>query len=200
MAFRPRKSRAGKDRTRMSLRISLLKRRYLSFLKKTKIHPFHSVHAITISIDGLTEEQIAFLKDAEAKGLIPKITWIESSPDSTDDKMKYALVYLHSEDAEAEGCNIRRDYDYAWIKIALRNAPERYSKLRYMSTPKFVDYIKSLGFDDIAGPKTLNKFLAQAGWISDWHELSFPKQYINRLEVKRRNRISRKFLELINEV
>ena len=180
--------------------MSLLKRRYLSTLKKIKTYTSRTVSGITISPDGLTEEQIAFQKDAEAKGLAPKITWILSRPDNTDDKMKDVLVYLHSEDAEAKGCNIRRGYDYAWIKIALRSAPGRYSKLMHMSTPKFVDYIKSLGFDDIAGSKTLNKFLAQARWISDWHELFFPNQHINSLEVKRRNRISRKFLERINEV
>ena len=62
-----------------------------------------------------------------------------------------------------------RGYDYAWIKMALDHGaiPGPYSKLKYMSTPAFVKYIKKLGFADIAGSKTLNKFIAKAHWHSD---------------------------------
>jgi len=169
---------------------------------KTILYPFHNVHFITISVDGLTEEQIAFFKEAEKKGLIPKITWIDSKYDSTDDKMKFALLYLHTEDADSEGCQIKHHYDYAWIKMAIDHGPipSPYWKLRHRSTPAFVKYIQWLGFTDIAGSKTLNKVLAKAKWYDGENRISFPKFGIGILECKRRNRIAMKFLELINEL
>ena len=69
-----------------------------------------------------------------------------------------------------------------------------------MSTPKFVDYIKSLGFTDIAGSKTLNKMIAQATWISKSNMLTFPGYYIPIKELNRRNLIIQKFLEIMNEI
>ena len=66
--------------------------------------------------------------------------------------------------------------------------------------PNFVDYIKSLGFKDIAGSKTLNKFIAKATWIKEENRLSFPRGFLGRLECKRRNGIVSKFLEIMNEV
>ena len=171
-------------------------------MKRARRFSFDRPCAITIAIDGLTQEQIDLLKELEAKGLIPKITWISSSPNGFDEKMKFALLYLHSDEAESLGCKMKRGYDYAWIKIALERGPipDRYSSQRYMSTPKFVDYIQSLGFKDIAGSKTLNKFIAKAEWHSESNRLSFPRVFIGNLERKRRNGIVLKFLEIMNEV
>ena len=175
--------------------------RFFSSMRRVRRFSFDCPRALTISIDSLTQEQIALLKELEAKGLIPKITWIMSVINSFDDRMKFALLFLHSDDAEALGCKMRRGYDYAWIKIALTRGPlpDRYTEQRYMSTPKFVDYIKSLGFKDIAGSKTLNKAIAQARWHSEGNNLSFPRVFLGNLEYKRRNRIVSKFLEIMNE-
>ena len=157
---------------------------------------------ITISTEGLTQEQIDLLKELEAKGLIPKITWITSSHNTINDKIKYALLYLHSDEAKSLGCKMKRGYDYAWIKMALDHGaiPGPYSKLKYMSTPAFVKYIKKLGFTDIAGSKTLNKFIAKAHWHSDDNSIYFPGLYISVSECERRNKISLKFLEIMNEI
>ena len=164
--------------------------------------PFRLPHFITTTTEKLTQEQIKLLKKLEARGLLPKITWIESGPNGFDDKIKYALVYLHSVEAQEMGCMMRKGYDYAWIKIALNRGkiPERYSKYRFMSTPKFVEFILSLGFRDIAGPKTINKFIAQATWNSERSNLSFHGCYISYTEIKRRNSIVSKFLEIMNEI
>lgn len=158
--------------------------------------------AITIGTDGLTEEQIEFLKESERKGLIPKITWIESSPNSFDDKMKFALLCLHSDDAKEEGYMIKKRYDYAWIKIVMdsNKMPNRYDKYTHMSTPNFVDYIKSLGFTDIAGSKTINKAMAHARWVSEANKIVFQGFYTSLSESKRRNRIAQKFLEIMIEI
>ena len=174
----------------------------LSRVRRSLFPPSSQPHCITIGTDGLTQEQIDLLKELERKGLIPKITWIESSPNGFDDKMKFALVYLHSDEAKSEGCKIRHGYDYAWIKIALTRGPipDRYTEQRFMSTPKFVDYIKSLGFKDICGSKTLNKAIAQDKWHSEGNRLSVPRVYIGNLERQRRNKIVLKFLEIMNEV
>ena len=176
--------------------------RLLSRVRRKFFTSFNQPLCITISTEGLTQEQIDLLKELEAKGLIPKITWITSSPNSINDKMKYALLYLHSDEAKSLGCKIRRGYDYAWIKMALDHGtiPSPYSNLKQMSTPTFVKYIKKLGFTDIAGSKTLNKFIAKAHWYSDGNSLSFPGILISVSECERRNKIKSKFLELINEI
>ena len=87
-------------------------------------------------------------------------------------------------------------------KIALTRGPipDRYTEQRYMSTPKFVDYIISLGFNDIAGSKTLNEAIAQARWHSEGNRLSFPSAFLGNVERKRRNLIVFKFPEIMNEV
>ena len=158
--------------------------------------------SITIGTRGLTQEQISLFKELEATKAIPPITWIVSSPEVFDDVMRVALWHLHSEKAEEMGCKMRYGYDYAWIKIALDRGkiPTRYTFYSDMSTPKFVDYIKSLGFTDIAGSKTLNKLIAQATWISKSNMLTFPGYYIPIKELNRRNLIIQKFLEIMNEI
>ena len=178
------------------------KMKFFFFARKARRFSFKIPKAIAISTEGHSPAEIAFLQDAEAKGLITNVTWISSSPNGFDEKMKFALLYLHSDEAESLGCKMKRGYDYAWIKIALERGPipDRYSSQRYMSTPKFVDYIQSLGFKDIAGSKTLNKFIAKAEWHSESNRLSFPRVFIGNLERKRRNGIVLKFLEIMNEV
>ena len=160
------------------------KMKFFFFARKARRFSFKIPKAIAISTEGHSPAEIAFLQDAEAKGLITNVTWISSSPNGFDEKMKFALLYLHSDEAESLGCKMKRGYDYAWIKIALERGPipDRYSSQRYMSTPKFVDYIQSLGFKDIAGSKTLNKFIAKAEWQKTESRLSFSGYYINYME------------------
>lgn len=176
----------------------------ISFSRMRRLRLFSSNHPcdITISTERLTQEQINLLKELEAKGRIPIITWITSSFNSFDDRIKYALLYLHSDEAESMGCKIKRGYDYAWIKIALDRGPlpDRYADSRFMSMPKFVDYIKSLGFTDIAGSKTLNKAIEPTIWHSKSNSLTFYGLSLNPLERKRRNFIAWKFLEIMNEI
>lgn len=174
----------------------------LSRVRRMISPPSSQPLCITISTEGLTQEQIDYLKDLEAKGLIPKVTWILSSPRGLDDKLKYALLYLHSEEAKLLGCKIIKGYDYAWIKIAMdsQRMPERYRRYQYMSTPKFVVFIKSLGFIDIADSKTINKALTHALWSLDDNDIYFHQIYLNIAERKRRNLIALKFLEIMNEI
>ena len=166
-------------------------------------HPSSVLPSLTtISTEGMTQEQIDLLKRLEAEGLIPPITWIESSPNWFEDKLRYALLYLHSEEAESMDCMITKAYDYAWIKIAMDSSrmPERYRKYQYMTTPKFVKYIRSLGFTDIAGSKTINKLLAQARWMPENNKIEFYTNRIPLSECKRRNLIASKFLEIMIEM
>lgn len=176
--------------------------KFFSFVRKPGPVSYRPPLAITIGTGGLTQEQIDLLKELEAKGLIPKITWITSTPNGFDDLMKLALLYLHSDEAKEMGCKMVKGYDYAWIKIALDRGPipDRYYDHRYMSMPKFVDYIKSLGFKDIAGSKTLNKARALAKWHSEGNMLTFPNSFVDNKERNRRNNIVVKFLEIIKEV
>ena len=136
---------------------------------------YFAPRAISISTRGLTQEQIALFKELERKREIPPITWIVSFPNSVDDKIRLALIYLHSEDAKIQKCQMQKGYDYAWIKMALDHGiiPSQYLHLKSMSTPRFVEYIESLGFTDIAGSKTLNKFIAKATWLSEAYIISF---------------------------
>lgn len=190
------------ERRKKQFFVSLKNRRQSSPLSTFGFFSFRRPLFITTTTRGLTKEQRDLLKKLEAKGLLPKITWIESDYNSFDDKMKMVLLYLHTDEAKMLGCKIQKQYDYAWIKIALERGqlPDYYTKYRYMSTPKFVEYIKSLGFTDIAGSKTINKAIAQAEWHSEGNSLSFPRHFIDNLECKRRNNIVSKFLEMMNEV
>lgn len=162
---------------------------------------YKSPNLITTTTKDLTQEQIDLLKYLEAEGLIPPITWIESNPDGFDAKMKSALSYMHSPEAVTMGCNIAKGYDYAWIQMAMdsNQMPERYNMYRFMTTPKFVEYIKSLGFTDIAGSKTINKAKACARWHRENNTIVFDG-IINTVEFSRRNLIAHKFIELMNEV
>ena len=177
------------------------KPRFFSRRRKSSIFPSYQPRLITTSTGSLTPEQIDILKDLVRKGHLPKITWIESRPNSFNEKMKLALTYLHSSEAEAMGCMILNGYDYAWIKLAMdsRNMPERYNHYKYMSTPKFVEYIRYLGFTDIAGSKTINKFLTHARWHSGSNRIAFNNIRISPSESERRILISLKFLEIIIE-
>lgn len=66
--------------------------------------------------------------------------------------------------------------------------PERYDNHKHMSTPKFVAYIKSLGFKDIAGPKTINKAKAHAKWLPEINRIGFSGIRIITPERQRRNK------------
>lgn len=158
--------------------------------------------AITISTEGHSQAEIEYLQDAEAKGLITNVTWIRSNNKGVDDSIRYAIHCLHTKEAQTYNCNIQKQYDYAWIKMALDHGsvPSRFGILQHRSTPTFVRYIQSLGFTDIAGSKTLNKELSKAFWDSLNSTITFPKSYVNILERKRRNRIAMKFLEILNEI
>ena len=61
--------------------------RVLSRVRRRLLYHFSKPLCITISTEGLTQEQIDLLKELERKGLIPKITWITSAPNSINDKM-----------------------------------------------------------------------------------------------------------------
>jgi hypothetical protein len=157
---------------------------------------------IAISTRELTQEQIDIFKNLEKNGDIPSITWITSSPSSVDDRIKLALLYLHSEEAKKLKCQMQKGYDYAWIKMALDHGkiPSPYLHLKSMSTPTFAKYIQSLGFKDIAGSKTLNKFIAKATWLSEAYIISFKGIPVAKPECDRRNNIALKFLEIVNEI
>lgn len=172
------------------------------FARKMSFAPFTRPSLITISTEDLTLEQIDLLKGMVLKNLIPGIIWIESRPKGLDDKIKSALLRLHSDEAKKQGYNIAKGYDYAWIKTAIdcELMPERYNKYKFMSTPVFVKFIKSLGFTDIAGSKTINKALKHAQWLSEDHIITFSGIHINVAEYKRRNNIALKFLEIMNEI
>ena len=192
------KKNAEKKKMRYSVRVRASK--VLSRVRRRLLYHFSKPLCITISTEGLTQEQIDLLKELERKGLIPRITWITSSPNSINDKVKYALLYLHSDEAKSLGCKMQKGYDYAWIKMAIDHGtiPSPYSNLKHMSTPAYVKYIKKLGFTDIAGPKTLNKFIAKGHWYSN--SITFPDSQISVSECERRNKINLKFLELLNEI
>jgi hypothetical protein len=170
--------------------------------KRTTLFSGRFPYAISISTRKHSKKEIDFLKDAEEKGYITNVTWINSGSIYNDDKFRDALHYLHSEHAEKLNCKIQNHYDYAWIKLAIDHGkiPSRFWILKYMSTPAFVSYIKLLGFFDIAGSKTLNKYIAAAQWHPEEIKFSFPKSYISISECRRRNDIALKFLEIINEI
>ncbi len=202
MPYKVHEATTKKDAERRKLRHSVRVRasKLLSRVRKRLLFHYRRPLCITISTEGLTQEQIDLLKEQERKGRIPKITWITSAPHFINDKVKFALLYLHSDEADLLGCKMKRGYDYAWIKMAIDHGsiPSPYSNLKHMSTPAFVKYIKKLGFTDVAGSKTLNKFIAMGHWYSN--DITFPDIPVSVSECERRNKINLKFLELLNEI
>lgn len=170
--------------------------------KKWKTRSSRTPRAITVSTRDLPFDQMEFLIDAERTGKLTNITWIFSNDGPVDEKIKKTLHYLHSKEAKEMCCNIQKQYDYAWIKFVLDccKIPGSFLCLRSMSTPKFVNYIQSLGFYDIAGSKTLNKELATAFWDSTNERIIFRNVYVDIKEHKRRNNIVSKFREMLNEI
>ena len=67
-------------------------------------------------------------------------------------------------------------------------------------TKRFVEYIKSLGFSDIAGSKTINKAKSHAKWQSETNTITFHGISLSSPERKRRNMIAWRFLEMMNGV
>ena len=196
LASRRAKNRLKIDRAKWDNRVMLL------VYSRPRYTQYYTPSDITIATPGLTEEQIALLKKLEENGDIPPITWIISSPSSVDDRIRLALLYLHSEEAKKLKCQMYKGYDYAWLKMAFDHGkmPSPYLHLKSMSTPTFVKYIQSLGFTDIAGSKTLNKFIAQATWLSEAYIISFRGLPVAKPECDRRNNIALKFLEIVNEI
>lgn len=170
--------------------------------KTITLHFIRTLRGLSVSTGKHPEHEIAFLRESEQKGLITNVTWIESEVSrNIDDAIREALLYLHSKQAKYLCCNIQKKYDYAWVKMALDHGkiPMRFHALKDMSAPKFYEYIISLGFYDIAGPKTLNKMIASAQWYPNAMQLHFPYSLNNIKEFRRRNNIVSKFLEYINE-
>lgn len=157
--------------------------------------------AISVSNANSSQQEIDFLRDAEKKGRLSGIIWIDRGSGRNEDNVRWALEYLHSEHAKLYGRNIQKRYDYAWIKMAIDHGKlsERYWVLRDMSTPAFITYIRSLGFSDIADSKTLNKMIAVSQWNRDKDFIDFPRARVQILERRRRNRIAMTFLEILNE-
>jgi hypothetical protein len=172
------------------------------FVRKARLLSIEYPLDIAVHLGRTPIKEIAFLKDAEAKGLITNVIWIDSNPNNPEDRIKWALWYLHFPKKEDIDCKIVYGYDYAWIKIVLEHGPilDRYSSMRFMSTPKFENFIKSLGFKDVASSKTLNKYIAQAWWNRKCNRLLFPGNDIDSIECKRRNSIVAKFIEIMKEI
>lgn len=78
---------------RISAKGKKLKKRKMKFFSlavKARRLSVKRPYAITISTEGHSPAEIEFLQDAEAKGLITNVTWITSSSNGFDEKMKYA--------------------------------------------------------------------------------------------------------------
>lgn len=165
-------------------------------------HTGQMVRAISVDKRLSPPQEIHFLQEAEKKGYITNVTWLNSDGNGVDDDIKHVIKCLKTDSAKKYNYYLKNQYDYAWLKIAIDygNIPNRFAVLKYMSTPKFVQYIKSLGYFDIAGPKTLNKELAKAFWCSKNNSITFPMSHIGIIESKRRNCITQKFLEILNEI
>ena len=170
--------------------------------RKWKTRSSRIPRATTVRTYDIPLDQLEFLKEAERTGKLTDITWIITNDGPIDEKIKQILHYLHSEKAKEMNYNIKKRYDYAWIKLILDRGkiPSSFLSLRSMSTPKFVTYILSLGFYDIAGSKTLNKELATAFWDSLNNKIIFRNVYVDIKECRRRNSIALKFFEMLNEI
>ena len=150
---------------------------------------------ITVTKDLLTPYQVEELERFLSERGIEAL-WISHRQRLVEEKLREALTYLNSEQCS---CRIQQGYDYAWVKRAidkkLFQGCERISNYSY---PKFVQYIQSLGFGNIAGAKTLAKYYNTVSgrefpWeYSDCRDKSFEQQ--------RRNHIVMKLIEIMTEL
>ncbi len=121
---------------------------------------------------------------------------------STQDRFKKALTYLNSEEAKNEGCAIKYGYDYAWIQKAIVSRSfSGYERILNYSTPKFINYINSLGFTNIVKSKTIDKYRKL---VIEHRNSPIPWDYSdcqdNVVEKNRRNKIVKAFIEIMNDI
>lgn len=105
---------------------------------------------------------------------------------SVDERVLKALLTLQEEGL------IKHKYDYAWLLTAINQGiVDDMSK--FNSVKSFIDYVKSLGIDGVAGNSTLALYLGYVnGRFPDW---CFSDKCDNREKIRRINLINR-FLKL----
>lgn len=118
---------------------------------------------------------------------------------SLEEDLKDALTFLHSEVAKKKGCNIKKGYDYAWIKLCIDKSNFSWKGWMNNTMPGFVDLIHRLGFNDICKEETLNKYYRSAsGEGPNW--VFSDNKGRTHAERVRRNDISRAFSQQMQEL
>ncbi len=122
--------------------------------------------------------------------------------ETTQDRLKIALTYLNSVKAQQNKCAIKNGSDYALIFKAIKAGIFRgYEHVLNYSTPKFVKYVRELGFSNIVQSKTIDKryntIIIHGNDKLIW---DYTDCYDNVLEKNRRNKIVRAFVDIMNEI
>lgn len=128
-----------------------------------------------------------------------KIIHINSDMDeSLLEEIKSILQFLNS-NKEAE-IHIKEGYDYVWIrKVIADNLFNGCSRLTFKSMPDYRNFILKLGFNNICGSETLNKYYNSINGQYPYYVYSDNKgNTVN--EKKRRNGIIVDFVEKMREI
>lgn len=156
---------------------------------------------IAISSAKYTEEDVTFIKNICEKKKLDYVI-LPAIPNSFEDHLRFALNYLNSENAVSQHCNIKKGYDYAWIKRVIDKklflGAERLSNEHF---PPFINYIKRLGFANIASSTVLSRYY---NYVKDRNQECllpwFYEDCVNdKNETNRRNSIASTFAEIMTE-
>lgn len=109
--------------------------------------------------------------------------------------LKFTLNCLHGKESRVR---ILHGYDYAFIKIAIDKVEFNGRERLFSSMPDFRKLIQDLGFDDICGEKTLNKYYSNVN--GQYPHFIFGDNRGKVLaEINRRNELINNFINLMKE-
>lgn len=127
-----------------------------------------------------------------------------SVPNNTEERMRWALNYLNSQEAKEQGCAIKEGYDYAWIKRVIdKNLFAGANRVKTKSFSSFVSYIKNfkLEIQNLASTTVLSRYYRKAK--DRCENGSLPWDYEDcpndRIETNRRNDLAMAFLGIMTD-
>ena len=163
-----------------------------------------TTHYCLIDVPGTiyTKEEAEIFKQHMKKNDV--FVYIPASvPNNTEERMRWALNYLNSQEAKDQGCAIKHKYDYYWIKMVIdKNLFPGAKIIASKSIPQYIKFLESLGIPNQDLPdKTLFsnykiKFRGENCYLP-WDYEDCPN---DREEKNRRNNIAMTFLGIMSNI
>lgn len=168
-------------------------------LKKRK--QYVNFALLSFSRQHYNDQQVKLLQELAKKDPLGCFMYEGPFPLNNYERFRTAIEEMTSEANKRNSWYIKHKYDYAWIKRAIDwRTIRNYDKYMDVSNPKFVKFLKMMGFPRVPDDKTLAKFYNKAergdGYTPPWRYTDGCGVY----EEGRRNMIAAKFIEMMNAI